>query len=293
MTPVDVAAGVVLDAIIGDPRSLPHPVRAIGALVDATERVLRTSRIPPKLAGGLLWLIVVGTTAALVALTLPWASIYWIYAFLAIRSLDTESTRVVEHLRNNDLSAARAQLSTIVGRDTENLDEPEIVRAALETLSENLSDGVVAPLFWLAVGGPGAMAAYKAVNTLDSMVGYRNALYRDFGFVSARMDDVANWIPARLTAAIVTSLAPRAWPVVRRDASSQPSPNSGYPEAAFAGALRVQLGGPGTYKGVPGHKATLGDPVRPLNVTVWPEARRLFYIVSLIAAALAAGAAAW
>lgn len=293
MTPVDMAAGIGLDLLLGDPRWLPHPVRAIGSLVIFTERHLRRSRIPLRLAGGLLWLIVVGVSAGTVALTLPWTNIYWIYAFLAIRSLDTEATQVIGYLKEQNLLAARAQLSTIVGRDTEHLGEPEIIRAAIETLSENLSDGVVAPLLWCAIGGPAAMAAYKAINTLDSMVGYRNERYREFGFVSARMDDLANWIPARLTAVLVCLLAPKAWRIIARDASSQPSPNSGYPEAAFAGALGVQLGGLSTYGGSPSHKATLGDPTRPLDLSVWQDSRRLFYITSLIAAALATGAVAW
>ena len=293
MTPIHVAAGIALDLILGDPRWLPHPVRAIGVLASAMERLMRATKLPLRLAGALFWIIVVGTSTAVVALTLPWANIYWVYAFIAIRSLDIEATRVIDHLKDGDMPAARAQLAGIVGRDTDGLDESEIVRAAIETVSENLSDAVVAPLFWLTVGGPAAMSAYKAVNTLDSMVGHRNERYRDFGLVSARMDDLANWVPARLTAALVILISPRAWRIVVRDASSQPSPNSGYPEAAFAGALDVRLGGPSTYGGVPSRKETLGDPIRPLDVTVWSGTRRLFYIVSLMASALAIGAAAW
>ena len=291
MTALEVSAGVTLDLIVGDPRWLPHPVRAIGALATALEGVARRSTIHLRIAGGCFWIAVVGATAAVVSLTLPWASVYWIFAFLAIRSLDAEASRVMAHLQRNDITAAREQLATIVGRDTDMLTEPEIVRAVIETVSENLSDGVVAPLFWLALGGPVAMAAYKAINTLDSMVGYRNARYRDFGYVSARMDDLANWIPARVTALLIVLLAPRAWRIVLRDGTSQPSPNSGYPEAAFAGALQVQLGGLSTYRGVASAKATLGDPLRPLDAAVWRDARKLFWATSLVAAAIAIGVA--
>ena len=283
------AAGVGLDLVLGDPRWMPHPVRGIGWLI-----AWQDARLPrSKLAGVLLWLATVGTAAAVVLASLrlaPWISIYWIYSLLAIRDLDRHAMAVIGALP--DLPAARKRLGWIVGRDTANLDEREIVRATVETVAENLSDGIVAPLFYLTLGGPAAMAAYKAANTLDSMVGYRDERYRDFGWFSARADDWANWIPARLTPMLVwlVCLLPgfelaRSVRVTLRDGASQPSPNAGYPEAAVAGALGVQLGGLNTYRGAPSLKAQLGDPVRTLDASVFPRVRVLLYGVALIAAA--------
>jgi adenosylcobinamide-phosphate synthase len=188
-------------------------------------------------------------------------------------------------------------LAQIVGRDTESLDEKEVVRATIETIAENLSDAVIAPLFYLALGGPATMAAFKAVNTLDSMTGYRNERYREFGWASARMDDVANWIPARLTAALVWLCAlllrydaRRSIAVTLRDARLQPSPNAGYPEAAVAGALGVRLGGLNYYQGVASRKPYIGDGGRPLDLAAYTKARRLLYGASLLMVALGAGA---
>jgi adenosylcobinamide-phosphate synthase len=193
-------------------------------------------------------------------------------------------------VQRGDLAQARADLAMIVGRDTGSLDEPEIVRAAIETVSENFGDGVVAPLFYLALLGPAGMAAYKAVNTLDSMVGYKNDLYRELGWASARLDDLLNYVPARLSAALIWIASGvlgmdvrRSVRVTLRDASNQPSPNSGWPEAAFAGALGVQLGGVNHYRGVESRKAYMGDPVRPLVVEEFCRARRLLYVSGLLA----------
>lgn len=290
---LDLLAGVALDLVIGDPHWFPHPVRVFGWAATRLERLLRATGLPLKAAGFLFWVSTVMAAAWLVGLTLPWANIYWIYSLLALRSLDVESARVVEALSAGDIPAARQQLGMIVGRDTANLDEQEILRAVLETVSENVSDGVIAPLFYLAIGGPGAMAFYKAVNTLDSMVGHKNERYRDFGWTSAKLDDAANFVPARLAAILVCLAAPivglsarRAVRVTVRDGDSQPSPNAGYPEAAFAGALGVRLGGLNFYGGVPYSKATLGDTVRPLGIDVYRQARHLLYATSLLAVAL-------
>ncbi len=287
--------GLLLDLAFGDPPWLPHPARWIGRWITWQENLWRRTGFPLRMAGIALWLGTVGATAALVWLTLalPGAAIYWIYSLVAIRDLDAHAARVIAALPS--LEDARQRLSFIVGRDTAALGEAEIVRAVVETVAENLSDGIVAPLFYLALGGPVAMAAYKAVNTLDSMVGYRNARYRDLGWFSARADDWANWIPARLTAALVwlCSLWPGFDPraairVTLRDGASQPSPNAGYPEAAVAGALGVRLGGAATYGGVPSTKAFLGDAVRPLTTGVYPRLRLLLYGVATVAGALAA-----
>lgn len=284
----EVLAGVVLDLALGDPPWMPHPVRGIGWLAQKSEGVLRATRLPLRVAGVVFWTVVVGASTGFVYFTIriagSWASIYWIYSLLACRDLDVEALRVIRALNRSELGNARRYLSHIVGRDTALLDEPEIVRATVETVAENVSDGVISPLFYLAIGGPVAMAAYKAVNTLDSIVGYRNERYQEFGWASARIDDIANFIPARITAALVwvVALLPsfsarRALRITFRDATRQPSPNSGFPEAAFAGALGVQLGGLNYYQGKPSYKAPLGDPLFPLERTQYRRARVLLY----------------
>lgn len=297
---IDLVAGVALDLAIGDPRWLPHPVRGVGWFANGAERFWRATRLPLRIGGLLFWLSVLGVFTFLVWLTLPWLNIYWIYALLACRDLDAHAVRVVRALEANDLPEARRRLSWIVGRDTEGLDEHGIMRATVETVAENLSDGVIAPLFYLAVAGPAGMAAYKAVNTLDSMVGYRNEQYRDFGWASARIDDVANYLPSRLTAFFVwiAALLPgfdarRAIRVTLRDGDSQPSPNSGYPEAAFAGALGVQLGGLNFYAGKPSPKSTLGDAVVQLTRGVYPRVRVLLYASEFLFVAVILGCLAW
>jgi adenosylcobinamide-phosphate synthase len=298
---VELLGGVALDLALGDPRWLPHPVRAFGWLVARLERLWRASRLPLRIAGVCFWLTAVGGAVLVVALAMryiprPWIAIYWIFALLAIRDLDVEAARVIAALRRKDVADARRLLSFIVGRDTAALDEPEILRATIETVAENLCDGVIAPLFYLALGGPMAMAGYKAINTLDSMVGYRNERYREFGWASARMDDIANWIPARLSAlliwiaAIAAGCDPRSSvKVTMRDARTQPSPNAGYPEAAVAGALGIRLGGLNYYQGVASRKPYLGDARRALDLTVYRKARVLLYGSSLLMVALTAG----
>ena len=300
-TVAELLAAVALDLAIGDPRWLPHPIRAFGRLVTWLERLYRATRIPLRVAGILFWLTAVAIAAGTVAATMlylprPWIAVYWIFSLLALRDLDFEAALVVRELRRGDLDAARRMLARIVGRDTAALDEKEVLRATIETIAENLSDAVIAPLFYLALGGPVAMAAYKAVNTLDSMVGYRNERYREFGWASARLDDVANWIPARLTAALVWIGAlilrydlRRSVAVTFRDARLQPSPNSGYPEAAVAGAIGVRLGGLNYYHGVASRKPYLGDGGRPLDLAAYSKARRLLYASSLLMVALEAG----
>ncbi|MEJ7608505.1 MAG: adenosylcobinamide-phosphate synthase CbiB [Bryobacteraceae bacterium] len=239
------------------------------------------------MAGILFWICVLALACFGVWLTLPWLTVYWIWTLLALRSLDLECEAVVTRLNAGDLEAARAQLAMIVGRDTAGLVEPDIVRAVVETMSENLNDAVIAPLFYLALAGPVAMAGYKAANTLDSMVGYKSDRYRDFGWFSARMDDIASFIPARVSVVLVWLAAlllgmdsKQSYRITIRDAASQPSPNSGYPEAAFAGALGVQLGGLSFYAGEPTCKAFLGEPRRPLTPAVVRESRKLLYTAS-------------
>ena len=300
-TVAELLLGVALDLAVGDPRWMPHPIRGLGWLIVRLERLWRASRLPLRIAGALFWLSTVGVAVGVAAATMawiprPWIAVYWIWALLAIRDLDFEAALVIRELRAGDLAGARRMLGRIVGRDTASLDEKEVLRATIETIAENLGDAVIAPLFYLAVGGPVGMAAYKAINTLDSMAGYKNERYREFGWASARLDDVANWIPARLTAALVWCCAVvlrynvgRSVAVTFRDARSQPSPNSGYPEAAVAGALEIRLGGLNYYQGVASRKPFLGDGGRPLDLIAYAKARRLLYGSSLLMVALAAG----
>lgn len=292
----ELLCGAALDLALGDPRWLPHPVRGIGWLIARLEPLCR--QLPLYLGGALLWFLVVGFSAGIVWLTLPWLAIFWIWTFLAVRDLDVQAMRVIIALRDGDLASARQRLSMIVGRDTAALDEPEILRATIETVAESLGDGIVGPLFYLALAGPAGMAAYKAASTLDSMCGYRNERYREFGWASARLDDVANFIPARLSVLLVALaallLGYDAWAALKcaiRDGRSQPSPNSGYPEAAVAGALGVRLGGLNYYQGVASRKATLGEAKRPLTMDVFRGVRRLLYATSALAVLLAWGVA--
>ena len=297
---MELLIGVGLDLAIGDPQWLPHPVRGIGWLAKLAERVWRSTHLPLRWAGFFFWISVVGISGVAVWMTLPWGNIYWIYALLACRDLDIEAGRVVRALHSGDTQEARTKLSWIVGRDTAMLEEPEILRATVETVAENLSDGVIAPLFYLALAGPVGMAVYKAINTLDSMVGHKNNRYIDFGMVSARMDDIANFIPARITALLIwiAALLPgfyalRALQVTIRDGANQPSPNSGYPEAAVAGALGVQLGGINFYGGVPCRKPNLGDAFVPLQCGVFRRVQILLYASEAIFVCAMVGLYQW
>lgn len=237
----------------------------------------------------------VGITAVVAALLLqgayalhPYLGVFFAvilsWSCLAARSLHQESGLVAKALTAGDLAAARKYLSYIVGRDTAELEEPEIWRGAVETVAENTADGVIAPLLFLMLGGPVLGLAYKAVNTLDSMVGYKNAKYLLFGRASARCDDLLNFIPARLTgilmvltASFAGLLAKNSWRIMLRDGRNHSSPNSGIPEASAAGALGVQLGGTNSYFGKPVEKPVIGDPLRPLDSKAWQGALRLMY----------------
>ena len=212
------------------------------------------------------------------------AGLYLAWVSLAARSLQQESGKVARELSRGDLPGARLALSYIVGRETAELSETEIVRGAVETVAENTGDGVIAPLFFLLLGGPALAVAYKAVNTLDSMVGYRNERYLEFGWASARFDDLANYLPSRLTGLLMVLAAPicglsgkNAWRILRRDCRNHASPNSGFPEAAAAGALGVRLGGANRYFGRIIDKPTIGDPSQPLSLAAYGGVVRLMY----------------
>lgn len=291
---------VALDLILGDPHWMPHPVRWMGRTISGLETLLR--RLFPKTPGGergagivlaLALPTLFGGGSALVLLVLervsPWLSwvvqLWFTYQLLAARSLQTESMAVYYPLKAHDLEGARRAVSRIVGRDTQALDETGVAKAAVETVAENTCDGVTAPLLFLFLGGLPAGMAYKAVSTLDSMVGYKNDQYRFFGWASARLDDLLNFIPARLSGLLLclgAALLPgcsgrRAWTIFWRDRRKHASPNSAHTEAACAGALGVRLAGDASYFGKVVHKPTLGDPVRPVEPEDIPRACRLMY----------------
>lgn len=312
MTPADsliIFLALLLDLLIGDPVWLPHPVVAMGRLIYLLDRVLRRVWLNERVAGVLLLLVVVisssGTTWILLkALTamLPLAG--WTAAVLvsstclAARSLHKESARVATALLAGDLPTARRYLSFIVGRDTDQLEEAEIWRGVVETVAENTSDGIIAPLFWLTIGGPVGAIAYKAVSTLDSMVGYRNRRYLQLGWASARMDDLLNYIPARISALLLIVSSPlaglsasNAARITLRDRLKHPSPNSGHPEAAAAGALGVQLGGASSYNGASSWKEYIGDDLQPLDERAYRGMITLMYISTLLMAVICMAAA--
>jgi adenosylcobinamide-phosphate synthase len=289
IAPYELLAGVGLDLLVGDPRWFPHPVRGFGWCAIQLENFWRATKLPLRWAGVCFTVSAVLCACAVVWSTLPWLNIFWIWTLLALRDLDWEATLVWRALERDDIDEARRKLAMIVGRDTGHLEVPEILRAAIETIAENLSDAVIAPLLYLGVAGPIGMAAYKAINTLDSMVGYRDERYAEFGWGSARLDTLVNFVPARLTAVLVwmCSLmlgydAGRSRRTTLRDAPSQPSPNAGYPEAAVAGALGIRLGGVSFYNGARIEKPYLGDAVKPLDKRAFQATRVLLYTCSAL-----------
>jgi adenosylcobinamide-phosphate synthase len=298
--PALIFVALALDLILGDPRALPHPVVMIGRLIGLLERWLRSCLRNERFSGILLLLLTTAAAAGAAWLLLRAASrlhmivgyaaaAYLSYTCLAVRSLRAEPTLVADALTAGDLEQARHRLSYIVGRDTDSLTEPEIWRALVETVAENTCDAIVAPLFWLTLGGPVAGIAFKAVSTLDSMVGYRNDRYLHLGWASARMDDILNFIPARLTALLMILAAPlaglsgrNAARIALRDRLKHPSPNSGNPEAAAAGALGVRLGGAARYHGIPSWKEQIGDPLSSLDAGTFRSMIRLMHVTTLL-----------
>lgn len=307
---VALTAGFLLDQLLGDPPRWPHPVRWLGRLITLLEPPLR-ALFPERLGGVVLLLLVSGTAggatwAALhfAGLCHPWLRValaaVLIYYGLAARSLARETQAVLASSEKGDWDEARRRLSGIVGRDTQRLPPEEIYRACIETAAENTTDGVTAPLFYAALAGPVGLWVYKAISTLDSMVGYRSPRYRRFGWASARADDLANFVPARLTyllLAVAAILAgQRGGQALRigwRDRRKHPSPNAAWAEAAMAGALNVQLGGASAYGGVVSAKPHLGDPGEPLTGERVRRAIRVMLWTAWLAwgIALAVGAA--
>ena len=322
--------GIVLDLIIGDPHRMPHPVRAMGSLIAALERSLLSPYLPGELTEGkadhetgskgeslrdprkekargvLLWFVVV-----LLVLLITFGIMAGAYALhpcagiiveavltcycLASKSLCKESMAVYKKLQEGDIEAARYALSMIVGRDTRCLDREEVIKAAVETVAENASDGVIAPLLYAALGGPVLALVYKAVNTMDSMLGYRNEKYEHFGFFAARADDLFNFLPARISAlcmiagSVLLGLFSKdysmkeAWRIWKRDRRNHSSPNSAQTESVCAGALGLQLGGTHLYQGKPVEKPVIGDENRKPEPDDIKKANRLMFAGEMIA----------
>ena len=300
MTRGQLALAVLLDVLVGDPQGWPHPVRFFGAAIAAAERA-RDEQSPPRrqlVEGAILTTALAGSafiagriverSAAPVAVVLAASSLAW-------RSLDDAVAAVQRTLERGDILAARTSLRGIVGRDVDTLDTAETATAALETLAESFCDGVVAPLLWLRVGGLGGALAFKAISTLDSMIGHREPPYTWFGRVAARADDAMNLFPARIAATAIAvsavalggtwSTARRAIATAWREAPRHASPNGGWPEAALAGALGVRLGGDVTYDGVPARRALLGEDFAPPSVADVARGRRIVALAAAIVAA--------
>ena len=308
LTALSVFVGFGLDCLLGDPLSRLHPVALMGKLISLFEKKLRP-RFPKtprgeRTAGTIMALTVplISAGAGLLLLYLAWRVHPWAYfavsAFLcwqcfAARCLMTEAKKVVTCLEKEGLAAGRRQVGMLVGRDTDSLTEPQVVKAAVETVAENTSDGVVAPLFWMALFGAAGGLFYKAVNTMDSMVGYKNDRYLHFGRCAAKFDDAVNYVPARLSALAMIGAAfllrldgKGAFRIWRRDRRNHASPNSAQTESACAGALGVQLGGNASYFGKLHEKPTIGDPLRPIERADVARACILMYGTSLLLLAL-------
>lgn len=297
-----ILAAIILDIIGGDPPWLPHPVRLIGRFASFLEMPLRQIFPHARTAGAMAVLIVLTVTGLLTyavifgaGLLHPYAadvvSIILLYTTFAARDLSRHSLNVYRALKAGNIEEARRRVSLLVGRDTDILDEAGVVRATVESVAENTVDGVTAPLFFAFLLGPLGAMLYKAVNTLDSTFGYKNERYREFGWAPARLDDVANYIPARLTAmlipvaAVILKLSPLdSLRILLRDGNKHPSPNSGLTEAAVAGALNVQLGGLNYYFGQPSLRPTIGDPVRDLRQNDIPRTNALMFTTMILAA---------
>ena len=307
--------GFAVDLLIGDPHRIPHPVVLIGRFISFLEktfrRIFHATKNGERLAGACLWVICAGVCAAVPALILwgcaaisPWLRLavesIMCWQILAVRSLKDESMKVYKALKTGSIEKARYAVSMIVGRDTERLDGEGVTKAAVETVAENTSDAVIAPLLCIAVGGAAFGFFYKAVNTMDSMLGYTDPPYDNIGMVPARADDVMNFIPSRLSALMliaggwILNLVRKrgrydiknGWKIFKRDRYNHASPNSGQTESACAGLLRVQLAGDAWYHGILHKKKFIGDPLRNVVPEDIPAACRLMYAASFIALAV-------
>lgn len=303
--------GFCIDLIFGDPHSIPHPVVLIGRLISATEKLVR--KIFPKtvrgenVAGGVLWLLVVliSTAVPLGILYLGYKISPWLglalesimcWQILATKSLKVESMKVYTALKAGDPAEYRRAVSMIVGRDTAALDDKAVARAAVETVAENTSDGIIAPMLYLAIGGAPLGFFYKAVNTMDSMLGYVEMPYKNIGLVPAKMDDFFNFLPARLSALLMLLAGwlegldiRRGWRIWRRDRRNHASPNSAQTESVCAGLLGLRLAGDAYYHGVLHKKPYIGDPVREIEYEDIPRACSLLYGTAMVSLVLFCG----
>lgn len=295
----------ILDLIFKDPKNIPHPVVFIGKLIKNSEislrKIFRNGAVSETIAGTVLTLFVVIISFAVpyIILSICYSinlvigiivEVFLCFQILALGSLKEAAMKVYAELSAGSLDGARKCLSHLVGRDTENLDEKGIVKATVESVSENTSDGVVAPLFYMLIGGASFGMLYKAVNTLDSMIGYRNKKYKYFGKVAARLDDILNIIPARITGFLYVFAAllagfnyKKSYEILFRDRWNHSSPNSGYPEAAISGALNIQLGGPASYFGETVDKKYIGDDNKKPDMEDISKSCMLMTIVSVLA----------
>lgn len=300
---ISLIIGYLLDLIIGDPQGFFHPIRLIGNLISYVEGRLRIKCEDEKdeiKAGAILWFIVVFTSfvvpyviihiaysiSSILAVIIEATMCYYI---LATKSLKDESMKVYKSLKNNNLHEAKVNLSYIVGRDVERLNESSIAKAAVETVAENTSDGVIAPMLFIMLGGAPLGFMYKAINTLDSMVGYKNEKYINMGRFSAIADDIANYLPARLSAYVMIAAAfilkfdyKSAYKIYKRDKYNHKSPNSAHTESVCAGALNIMLGGDNYYGGLLVSKPTIGDNIREIEAEDIVRANKLMYATSFI-----------
>lgn len=301
---VALVMGYILDLIFGDPYWMPHPVRFIGNLISILEKVIR--RFMPKTKrgeyiGGIILTVMVVSISMVIPLVIILMAksintylaltveTFMCYQILATKSLKVESMKVYDELAKNDLPSARKAVSMIVGRDTKDLTFSGVAKAAVETVAENTSDGIIAPMIFIAIGGAPMGFFYKAINTMDSMVGYKNEKYMNFGRFAAKLDDVVNYLPARISAyqMILSSFFLRydyknAFKIYKRDRYNHASPNSAQTESVCAGALDVQLAGNAYYFGKLYEKPTIGDDIREINYDDIKKANRLLYCTSFI-----------
>lgn len=293
--------GYLLDMIFGDPIQIPHPVRWIGKLIEKQEKYFKKfplTSLGLRVSGFVIVVVTVGVSffIPLAILKISYLispilgkiiEIFMIFQILATCSLGDEADKIYKLLRKGNVEGARKQISMLVSRDTNNMSQENICKATIETVAENFADGVISPLFYVFIGGPALGWAYKSINTLDSMLGYKSDKYIDLGRYSAKLDDIVNWIPARLSVIfiwIASSLmklnTKSSIEMVRRDHDKHSSPNSAWPESAFAGALGIQLGGEASYFGIVENKPTIGDSVRNIDYTLIRESVQLMYYSS-------------
>ena len=300
---IKILIAFILDLIFGDPKNILHPVQIIGKLIIFLEnkfyKLGKNNRDRAMLFGAILSIIVViSTFFAMFIISLlsknyktifTIIEIYLMYTVFSVKSLAREGKRVYKILKLGNLKVAREKLSYLVSRDTEKMDKLMIIRSTMETISENMVDGVIAPMFYMFLGGLPLVMAYKAINTLDSMVGYKNERYARFGMFSAKLDDVANFIPARISGIFITTASyilrynyKNAWKIFKRDRKNHASPNSAHPESAVAGALGVQFGGKVSYFGKEVKKPTIGDKLKEFRLDDIKKNILLMYMTSFV-----------